>query len=258
MFVMLIVLFAAVLSVQQPETLSLLGDPLYPPKLPKAAREAADAELQRAHAAYTAKPSGAAEILALHRAHLALGRVGDALVVLTHGIEANPEAPDLYLERGRGYILIRKFDVAQRDLNKALPKRPEARCSLGLAQYLAGSFEQARTSYAECKDPGIFAYLADRRAGGTPKERPIPAGRPAASSSPIRFPGTAANQKVDAPEPLAGSYLTTIEQLLDGKTDAAQERLKEIVEKNRSAWMEPAYIAAEADYARLSKPKRKK
>lgn len=258
MFVMLMVALAALLSLQHPETLSLLGEPLYPPKLSKAARAAADAELQRAHTAYTAKPSGVAEILALHRAHLALGRVGDGLVVLTHGIEANPDALELYLERGRGYILIRKFDVAQRDLNRALPKVPETRCSLGLAQYLAGDFGRARVTYAECQDGGVFPYLADRRAGGTPAERPVPDGRPVASSSPIRFPGTAANQKVAAPEPLSGAYLTAIEMLLDGKTDAARDRLKAIVEKNRSAWMEPAYIAAEVDYSRLYKPKRKR
>ena len=38
--------------------------------------------------------------------------------------------------------------------------------------------------------------------------------------------------------------------------DDAQDRLKQIVEKNRRDWMEPAYIAAEADYARLKKPER--
>jgi tetratricopeptide (TPR) repeat protein len=270
MFVMLIAVLAILLPApsavarQQPETLSLLGEPLYPPKLSKAARAAADAELQRAHAAYTAKPSGVSEILAISRAQLALGRVGDSLVVLTRGLEANAESPELHLERGRGYILIRKFAAAQRDLTKAA-KLPEARCALGLAQYLAADYARARTSYAECKDggpsaplrAGIFAYLADRRAGGTPAQRPVPDGPPIASSSPIRFPGTAANPKEAAPEPLSGAYLTAIEQLLDGKADAARQRLKSIVEKNRSAWMEPAYIAAEADYARLHKPRKK-
>ena len=271
MFVMLMAVLATLLLApsavegQQPETLSLLGEPLYPPKLSRAARAAADAELQRAHAAYTAKPSGVAEILALARAHLALGRVGDSLIVLTHGLDANTESPELHLERGLGYILIRKFVVAQRDLTKAA-KLPGAACARGLAQYLAADYERARTTYAECTDSGpstplragVFAYLADRRAGGTPRERPVPDGPAAASSSPIRFPGTAANQKEAAPEPLAGAYLTAIEQLLDGKTDAARERLKQIVERNRSSWMEPAYIAAEADYARLGTGKKRK
>src|SRR3954470_3888753 len=99
----------ALLLLQQPETLSLLGDPLYPPKLAGAARAAADAELSRAHAAYMKNPSLPAEILALERAHVALGRIGDALIILTHGVEANPGDASLLLERGRAYIVIRKF-----------------------------------------------------------------------------------------------------------------------------------------------------
>src|SRR5688500_11858959 len=105
MCVVLIVVLAAMCAAplhaerQQPETLSLLGEALYAPKLPKAARAAADAELARAHAAYTAAPSGVPEILALARAHRALGRVGDALIILTNGLEANPDAPE---QIGRG------------------------------------------------------------------------------------------------------------------------------------------------------------
>lgn len=242
---------------QQPETMSLLGEPLYAPKLSKAERAGADAELRRAHAAYTAKPSGVPEILALSRAHLALGRVGDALIVLTHGIEANPEAPELLLDRGHGYIVIRKFDVAARDLTKAT-KLPEARCSLALAQYLSGDFDRSRATYKECAAPGVFAYLAERRAGGKPAERPVPDGPSVAPSSQIRFPGTVAKQKVDAAQPLSAKYLAAIETLLDGNEDAARKSLQQIVEKNRSLWMQPVYIAAEADYAKLAQGKKKR
>ncbi|HET7694874.1 MAG TPA: hypothetical protein VFK57_04140 [Vicinamibacterales bacterium] len=253
---MLLVFALGALLAQQPETLSLLGEPLYAPKLAKAERAAADAELARAHAAYTAKPGGAAEVLALSRAHLALGRVGDALVILTQGIEANPEAAELFLERGRGYIVIRKFDVAARDLTKAT-KLPEARCSLALAQYLAADFDRSRATYKDCAAPGVFAYLAERRAGGKPAQRPVPEGPAVAPSTRIRFPGTVAKQKVNAAEPLSAKYLAAIEALLDGKEDAAREDLKQIVEKNRGLWMQPVYVAAEADYARLAAKKKK-
>ena len=256
MFVMLMAVLATLLSLQQPETLSLLGEPLYPPKLPKAARAAADAELQRAHAAYTAKPSGVAEILALHRAHLALGRVSDSLIVLTHGIGANPDTPELYLERGRGYILIRKFAVAQRDLTKAV-KLPEARCTLGLAQYLAGDYTRARASYADCSDAGVFGYLAERRAGGTAGKPPVAEGPIPATSPPLRFPGAVTKEKAAAAQPIGQSYLDAIERLLAADEAGARDRLKQIVEKNRRDWMEAAYIAAEADYARLGKVKKK-
>jgi tetratricopeptide (TPR) repeat protein len=257
MFVRVIV-FASLLAIapghvdgQQPETMSLLGEPLYAPKLPKAERSAADAELARAHAAYAAKPSGVAEVLALARAHLALGRIGDSLVVLTHGVEANPDALELLLERGNGYIVIRKFDVAARDLAKASTKLPTARCSLGLAQYLAADYERARATYKDCREPSVFAYLAERRAGGHPANRPVPDGPVSSGVAPIRLPGTVAKEKADVAEPLSASYLAAIELLLDGKTDAAGERLKKMLERHRGEWMQAPYIAAEADYARL-------
>jgi tetratricopeptide (TPR) repeat protein len=257
MCVVLIAALAALLAAapgyveaQQPETLSLLGEPLYAPKLPKAARAAADAQLARAQAAYTATPAGVTEILALARAHLALGRIGDALIVLTNGIEANPDAPELLLERGRGYILFRKFDVAARDLTKAAAKLPAARCSLGFAQYLGADYDRARKSYADCADGGVFAYLAERRAGGTPGKRPIPEGSAAVTAPAIRFPGTVGGKTAPA-QPLAATYLDAIELLLAGDEESARDRLKRIIEKNRKDWMDSAYIAAEASYARL-------
>ena len=54
-------------------------------------------------------------------------------------------------------------------------------------------------------------------------------------------------------------YMAAVELLVSGDQQKAVERLKRIVEKNRrNDWMEPSYIAAEADYARLYKPTRKK
>jgi tetratricopeptide (TPR) repeat protein len=239
---------------QQPETMSLLGEPLFAPKLPKAERAAAEAELARAQTAYNAKPSGAAEIVALARAHRTLGRIGDAIVILTRGVEANPDAPDLLLERGDDYIVIRKFPVAARDFSKAV-KLPAARCGLALAQYLDGDYQRSRTTYKDCAQPGVFAYLAERRAGGAPPERPVPDGPIAAATPAIRFPGTVTKESAAAPEPLSAMYLSAIERLLDGKTDDARDRLKKIVERHRGDWMQPAYIAAEADYERLQKPR---
>ena len=97
---------------------------------------------------------------------LALGRIGDALEMLTHGLEANPDEPRLLLQRGRSYIPIRKFDVAARDLRKAAETLPAARCALGLAQYLSADYARAQGTYGKCADPGVFGYLAARRAGG--------------------------------------------------------------------------------------------
>ena len=170
MLVILALVVAALVS-QQPETLSLLGEPLYPLPLSKSDRAQADETLRAAHAAYENEPNAVANVLALARAHLAFGRVGDAIEILTHGLEANADDPQLLRDRGRGYILIRKFDIAQRDLRKSAEKVPEANCDLALAQYLAGAFPHAQASYAHCKAPGVFGYLSARRAGATAERR---------------------------------------------------------------------------------------
>jgi tetratricopeptide (TPR) repeat protein len=244
---------------QHPETLSLLGEPLYAPPLSKAARISADAAMTEARARYDAAPNDIGAILALEQAHLTLGRVGDALEILTHGVEAHPDDARLRLERGRSYIRIRKFDLAQRDLRKAAETLPSAHCSLGLAQYLAADFANARGSYGKCADPGVFGYLSTRRAGGTASAPPSgPLGPAPSTPPPITFPGTAGSKTAKPREPIARMYLDAIERLLDEKKDKARDALKKIVEKNRDDWMEPAYIAAEVDYAKVVKAEGKR
>jgi tetratricopeptide (TPR) repeat protein len=249
-----------VVLAQHPETLSLLGVPLYAPSLPKVERQKAEAQLAVAHAAYKKQPNDPAAIIAFEQATLTLGRVGDALEILTHGLEANPGEPRLLLERGRSYIRIRKNDIALRDLRKASATLPSAHCPLGLALYLSADYSAASESLGKCSDPGVFAYLAAKRSGATAPPRPTPGGTAPSTPAPIRLPGSSAPRKpADTPRPIAASYLSAIEQLLEGKKEAAIESLKEIVEKYRKHdWMEPAYIAAETDYSRLYKPVRRK
>lgn len=163
------------------------------------------------------------------------------------------------LERGRNYIRIRKFGPAQRDLRKAEESLPPAKCALAFAQYVTADYKGATDTYRACSDPGVFAYLAERRSGGTPGAKPSPAGPPPSAGSPIHLPGSVAKQKAGEAKPLTADYMEAVELLLAGDQQKATERLKQIVEKNRkNDWMEPAYIAAEADYARLYKPERKK
>jgi tetratricopeptide (TPR) repeat protein len=239
---------------QQPETLSLLDEPLYARKLPKSERAKADAELARAHADYTRQPNAPDTILALARAHVTLGRVGDAVVILTHGLETNPDEARLLVERGRGYVSLRKFGPAQRDFSKVAEKSVDARCGVALTAYLMGDYDRARISFSGCPNPGILGYLAERRSGRTPTTKPTADGPPPSSSAQVRLPGTVATNKPGSGRPIAASYLAAIERLLAGDENRAREELKKIVEKNRGDWMEPAYIAAEADYVRLKKP----
>ena len=253
----LVVVLALVLS-QQPETLSLLGEPLFAPRLSKADKAKAHADLAAARAEYDKQPSAPAAILALQEAYRALGRIGDALEVLTHGLEANADEPRLLLERGRGYIIIRKFEVASRDLAKAAETLPAARCALGLSQYLSADYARAAETCRKCADPGVFGYLASRRAGEPASARPVPSGPPPTPATTIKLPGSVSSPASEAPKPIAASYLEAVERLLAGDEGAARERMKKIVEKNRRDWMEPAYIAAEVDYARLKKTEKRK
>jgi len=108
MVVIPLVVLAVLLS-QQPETMSLLDQPLYAPSLSKAERAQAEERLATTRAAYEKTPNDPAAILGYEQAVLTLGRVGDALEILTHGLETNHDEPRLLLERGRNYIRIRKF-----------------------------------------------------------------------------------------------------------------------------------------------------
>ena len=253
----LAVVLALFLS-QQPETMSLLGEPLFPPSLSKADKARANADLATARAAYERQPAKVEAILALEEAFRALGRIGDALELLTHGLEANPDEARLLLARGRHYISIRKFEIASRDLSKAAETQPAARCALALTQYLSADYARARETYGKCSDPGVFGYLATRRAGGADTVRPVATGPPPTSATTIKLPGSVSSTASDAPKPIAASYMEAVELLLAGDENGARERIKKIVETHRRDWIEPAYIAAEVDYVRLKKTERRK
>lgn len=241
----------------QPETLSMLGEPLYAPSLSKDARAKADEEMRAAREAYDKTPNAVPAIVALARAHLAFGRLGDAIEILTHGLEVDPDDPSLLVERGQDYIRLRKFEPAQRDLRKAMETVPAAACSLGLVQYLSGAYPHAQATFAGCADPGVFGYLSARRAGAT-AQRPNIERPSSGSDQEVRLPGSVTKAKTKPESSLVPSYLDAAELLLEGNKDEATKRLKDIVTKHRHEWMEPAYIAAEVDYAKLYKPPHKK
>jgi tetratricopeptide (TPR) repeat protein len=251
-------LLLAALLMQHPETMSLLDEPLYPPSLPKETRARLETELATARAAYAKDPASADAALALAQADTRLGRVGDALELLTRAVEAKPEDARLLLERARDLIVFRKFDAAERDLRKALATASEANCPLGLVLYLKGEFSHAKESYGKCADPGIFAYLSDHRAGPSATPRPALPADASTTEPDIRLPGSTLPRDPNASATLAAMYLEASDDLASRKTDAAKELLKKIVEKHRNDWMDPAYIAAEADYARILKAEGKK
>jgi tetratricopeptide (TPR) repeat protein len=243
LWVLLTLLNASVAGAgQQPETMSLLEKPLFAPPLSKDARIAAEAALAAARAAYDRDRTNVDAVVALARAQMALGRVGDSLETLTRAQEVKADDPRLALERGRGLIVIRKFELAGRELRKPAETLPEASCALGMALYLSADYPHAREALATCPDPGIFAYLADWRVGPSARPRPT-----------VALPDPAAQKGHATHASMTARYLDAAERLIQKDTTGARELLKQIVEKDHSRWMDPVYIAAEADYAKIIK-----
>ncbi len=157
-----------------PEVTSLLGQPLYPPRLPEATRTVFEKNLASASADFIKDPDAADNIIWLGRRLAYLGRYGEAIDVYTRGIERHPRDFRLYRHRGHRHVTRRELDAAVADLGRAaeliqdVPDQiepdgiPNARNTpvstshfniwyhLGLAHYLKGDFEKALESYREC------------------------------------------------------------------------------------------------------------
>ncbi len=155
---------------QKPETMSLLGRPLYAhpigPDLTKLKDDLAAAEADQA-----AHPEDPAKIVWVGRRLGYLWRMNDAIDVFTKGIRKFPQYAPLYRHRGHRYISIRQFDQAIADLEKAAqlirgqPDEIEADgmpnergipltttgfnvwYHLGVARYLKGEYEGALRSF---------------------------------------------------------------------------------------------------------------
>lgn len=102
------------------------------------------------------------------------GKYREAVDLLSEGIKADPENPELYRHRGHRYISLRAFDLAIHDLKKAagliknkkdiieqdgLPNALNKPTSslhtniwyhLGLAYYFTQQYEKAQQAYVEC------------------------------------------------------------------------------------------------------------
>jgi tetratricopeptide (TPR) repeat protein len=262
----MVVTFALVLTlalapaVQQPETLSLLEEPLYAPSVSKAERARLENEAAEARADLTRDPANADAALRLARAQRDLGRIGDALETLTRAVEGKADVPKLRLERGRGFIAIRKFELAQRELRKAADTIPEAHCDIAFASYLLADYKAAHDGYGKCGEPGIFGYLAALRSGAAAGPRPPVPADPGSQSREVKLPGSVATKPAKAESSIAAAYMDAVDRQMASDKAGAKDLLKPIVEKHKSRWMEPVYIAAESDYARILKaePKKKK
>jgi tetratricopeptide (TPR) repeat protein len=171
-------LFATLVSAraQQPEALSLLGQPLAAPSIPDDTRRKLEADLAETRATYNKDPNNVDAIIWLGRRTAYLSRFGEAIEIYTRGIEAHADEPRLYRHRGHRFITIRKFDLAIKDLQKAAELvegkpdevEPDGQPNdrnvptstlqtniyyhLGLAHYLKAEFPDASRAFQKCLD----------------------------------------------------------------------------------------------------------
>jgi tetratricopeptide (TPR) repeat protein len=197
----------ATLAGQEPlppgaEARSLLGQPLVPPPLAPAVREASERQLAEARRAYEHTPDNADSLIWLGRRTAYLGRYREAISIFTEGVRKHPADARMYRHRGHRYITIRELDQAIVDFDKAteliedeidqvepdgIPNarniptstlHSNIRYHLGLAHYLKGEFERAAQIYREDVSAALangnadmlvasshWLYMALRRAG---------------------------------------------------------------------------------------------
>ena len=161
-----------------PQATSLLGQPLFTPVLPDAARERLEADLRAAQRAYDSAPNDEQAIIWLARRLGYLGQYAQAMDVLTRGLEAHPRSHRILRHRGHRFITLRRFDEAIADLALAdelsahlrdeiepdgapnalgVPRsttRFNILYHLGLAHYLKGDFARADEVFTRCLDAG--------------------------------------------------------------------------------------------------------
>jgi tetratricopeptide (TPR) repeat protein len=219
---------------QHPEAISLLGKPLYTQRPKGDAGRDAEARIAAARAILEKDPSSAEAAYALGQADEAAGRLLDAIDVYTIAIEKHQQDAKLLLGRGRLLIVIRKFDIALRDLRSAAAMLPEAHCRAAFATYLKGEFATARDEFVQQCPSSPWAAVAAVRA-----DRVAP---PAVPSD----------------DELIRAYYAALKPLVAKDTAHAREQLGRIVDKQSKRWTEDAYIAAEADLARLPKRRTKR
>lgn len=188
------------------EARSLLGQPLYPPKLDAARTEKVEADLVQAQREYDADPSSEDKTIWLGRRLAYTGAFRASIRAFTDGLRKHPDSAALLRHRGHRYITVREFDNAIADLSRAaklvqgkpdqvepdgVPNEKSTPIGslqsniwyhLGLAHYLKGEFAQALEVYRERMDVSVvnddrlvsttyWMYLTLQKLGRTDEAR---------------------------------------------------------------------------------------
>ncbi len=153
------------------EGFSLFGEPLFRIPLVSEILNMQQKYYQKALMDYRKNPKNADNIIWLGRRTAYLGRMREAIVIFTEGINQFPEDARMYRHRGHRFITLRLFDLAVEDLLKAslliegkpdeiepdgIPNDRGIPVSslhsniwyhLGLTYYLQGKYEDSLTAY---------------------------------------------------------------------------------------------------------------
>jgi tetratricopeptide (TPR) repeat protein len=192
-------ILAILLAAAEPEAISLLGQPLYPPALSAEAAARMQEELDEARRRFEEAPGDETAIIWLGRRLAYLGRYREAVGVYTNGLATHPASLRLLRHRGHRYITLRRLPEAVSDLARAaelasavpdevepdgqpnasgVPRsttKTNIYYHLGLANYLQGRWAPARLAWLRCLDASgnddmrvaasYWLYLAAMRLG---------------------------------------------------------------------------------------------
>jgi tetratricopeptide (TPR) repeat protein len=103
----------------KPEAISLLGAPLYAPRLDSATRRRLEGDLAQAEQAWRANPNDPDALIWVGRRLGYLGRYTDAIAAFTEGVRRFPGDARMLRHRGHRYISVRRLDDAIADLKRA-------------------------------------------------------------------------------------------------------------------------------------------
>lgn len=101
------------------EGLSLLGDTLWRPAVPEAARAGLEAALTRARAGVAAAPNDPDSLIWLGRRLAYLGRYQEAIARFTEGVQRFPTDARMLRHRGHRFLTLRELQPAIADFTKA-------------------------------------------------------------------------------------------------------------------------------------------
>ena len=133
---------------QKPQVVSALGKQYF-------ARADTDGAIAKADAALAADPGNLDLLIAAARAHDVALQFDASIALYTKAINTAPGDVRAYRFRGHRYISTRKFDLAIKDLERAIALAPssfDVAYHLGLAQFLSGQFPAAAKTYQGCLD----------------------------------------------------------------------------------------------------------